>query len=550
MNVCRAITRGSYVKRILLSSVAVFAFAAAGHADELSDIQAQSKQLREQNQALMKRLTDLEKRQEKLEKQSAQAAAPRINPTEAMAADLPYKAYVKAPPPVNDDICWKGVCVYGAFDAGVGYQQHGSAYSPFSAQPNTFMIAKQSTGSYAGVTGNAMSVSFIGLRGKQEIADNLYGVFNVQAAFNPLSGQADNGLASVVQNNGLAANLSAQNAFADSSRNGQTFATAAYFGVDSPTYGAFTLGRQSSLIRDNVLNYDPIGGSQAFSLIGAQGANAGGGDTENAILDNSYKYAVGIGPVRLAALVALRNGNNSGVGNVFTGDIGFDYMGWSIDFAGGKIYDAVSVGTPLSTAQITAAQTAGLAIGEGQISGTVSDNTVFQVGTKYTIGPWKFYGGYEWVQFSNPNNPLAPGATDQGFVLVATNNTNFTVNKILQTAWVGAKYSVTRDLDIYGGYWHEWQNNFAPTAAISAACAVDAVSSSQCAGSIDAVSLVVDWRFAKHLDLYAGVMWLQVKDGLANGFAAAATNNAGVTNPLGPNKASSYDPTIGIRYQF
>ena len=42
---------GTYVRKILLSSVAVFAFTAAGHADELSDIQAQSEQFREQNQA-------------------------------------------------------------------------------------------------------------------------------------------------------------------------------------------------------------------------------------------------------------------------------------------------------------------------------------------------------------------------------------------------------------------------------------------------------------------------------------------------------------------
>jgi predicted porin len=531
--------------------VAVFAFAAMAHADELTDIQAQSKQLREQNQQLMKRLSDLEKRQQKLEKQPAQAQAARTaNPTDALAADLPYKAVVKAPPPVNDDICWKGVCVYGAFDMGVGYQQHGSAYSPFSANPNSYMIQKQSAGSYFGVTGNAMSVSFIGLRGKQEIADGLYGIFNVQAAFNPASGQGDNGLLSVVQNNGLTGALSGQNSYGDSSRNGQMFATAAYFGIDSPTYGAFTMGRQSALVRDLVLNYDPIGGAQAFSLLGAQGANAGGGDTENAILDNTYKYAVGIGPVRLAALVALRSGNNSGVGNVFEGDIGFDYLGWSIDFAGGKVYDAVSVGGPLSTAQVTAATAQGLAMGQGQISGTVSDNTIFQVGTKYSIGPWKFYGGYERVQYANPNNPLAPGNFDQGFVLAVTNNTNYTTNKILQTAWVGAKYAVTRDLDIYGGYWHEWQNNFATTAANIPLCAATPVGGTQCAGSIDAVSVVVDWRFAKHIDLYAGVMWLQVKDGLANGYTAAATSNTGVTNPLGPNKASSYDPTVGLRYQF
>jgi predicted porin len=548
------------VKRILLSTVAVFAFVAIGHADELSDIQAQSKQLREQNQALTKRLADLEKRQQKLEKQQpatqAQAAAPHINPADAMAADLPYKAAVKAPPPVNDDICYKGICVYGAFDAGVTYEQHGSAYSPFSANPNAYMIQKQSTGSYFGIAGNALSVSFIGLRGNQEIADGLYGIFNVQAAFNPWSGQPDNGLQSVVQNNGLAGNLSAQNAYGDSSRNGQTFATAAYFGISSPTYGTFTMGRQSSLVRDGVLNYDPTGGAQAFSLLGAQGANAGGGDTENAILDNTFKYAVGIGPVRLAAEVALRSGPNSGVGNVFLGDIGFDYMGWSIDFTGGKVTDAISVGGPLSTAQVTAAQALGLAIGQGQISGTVSDNTVFQVGTKYTIGALKLYGGYEYVQYANPNNPLAPGNFDQGYVLAVVNNTNYGTNKILQTAWIGAKYSITPTLDIYGGYWHEWYGNFvngataAATAATQALCAADGVASSQCAGQVDAASVFVDWRLGKHLDWYAGVLWIQVANGAANGYAAAATSNAGVTNVLGPNKASSYGPTTGLRYQF
>src|SRR5580704_5547375 len=104
---------GTYVRRIFLTSVAVFAFAAAGHADELSDIQAQSKQLREQNQALMKRLTALEKRQQKLEQQTPVAQARAANPGDAMAADLPYKAAVKAPAAANDDLCWHGICAYG-----------------------------------------------------------------------------------------------------------------------------------------------------------------------------------------------------------------------------------------------------------------------------------------------------------------------------------------------------------------------------------------------------------------------------------------------------
>jgi hypothetical protein len=49
------------VKRILVSAAAALAFATAGHADEFSDIQAQSKELREQNRALTNRIADLEK---------------------------------------------------------------------------------------------------------------------------------------------------------------------------------------------------------------------------------------------------------------------------------------------------------------------------------------------------------------------------------------------------------------------------------------------------------------------------------------------------------
>src|ERR1700739_1410389 len=130
---------GTYVRRILLSSVAVFAFVAAGHADQLSDIQAQAKQLREQNQAMTKRLADLEKRQQKLEKQPVVASG---NLGDAMAADLPYKAAVKAPAAANDDLCWHGVCVYGNVDMGLSYQNHGAPLSPLSVGALNYLVSK------------------------------------------------------------------------------------------------------------------------------------------------------------------------------------------------------------------------------------------------------------------------------------------------------------------------------------------------------------------------------------------------------------------------
>src|SRR6202045_4221155 len=118
------------MKKTFISAAAVLAFAPTAHADELFDLQSQAKQLREQqrqqNQALTKRLADIEKRQKALE---ANSAAPGANPVDALAADLPYKAAVKAKPIENDDICVKGICVYGNFDMGFASQTHGAPYS-------------------------------------------------------------------------------------------------------------------------------------------------------------------------------------------------------------------------------------------------------------------------------------------------------------------------------------------------------------------------------------------------------------------------------------
>ena len=579
---------GNYVKRTFISAAAILAFAAtAAHADELTDIQAQAKQIREQNAAMTKRLADLEKRQKALESQK-----PAINPVDAMAADLPYKAAVKAKPVENDDICVKGICVYGNFDMGFASQTHGAPYNAFAGGPLDYAIQKNSSGSYAGVAANLMSTSFIGLRGKQEIGDNLYAVFNLQTLFNPASGMNANGTGSLVQNNGLGGATtigSLTNAYGDSSKGGQMFNNAAYFGISSPTYGTFTMGRQSSLASDLVVNYDALSGSNAWSLITYEGATGGGGVTENRILDNSYEYRLNVGPVRLAAEAQLRNGGNSSTGNAFLGDVGFDYMGFSMDVVGGKVYDALSVGAPLSSTQVgalTTSQSSGtnpitgtaITCSLGCMSGTISDDTIFQIAARYTIGPWKFYGGYEHLWFDNPNNPLAPGAFAQGgYNLAYVNNNNYMTTRNQDAFWVGVKYSVTPALDIIGSYYgirqHFFQQGVGPTttgfantpgAALNlgsvaqqqAACAANSASQSNCAGGEDMVSVVVDWRFARHVDVYAGVAYSQRNGGLANGFATSTNNGQFSSNATTgicagcATTVSSWNPGVGLRYQF
>ena len=195
---------------------------------------------------MTKRIADLEKRQKALEAQKS--AVPTISPVDAMAADLPYKAAVKAKPPENDDICIKGICVYGNFDMGATYIQHSAPFAAVAGGPLDTLVSKNGAiGSYFGVGANQISTSFIGLRGKQEIADNLYAVFNLQTLFNPASGMNASGTGSIVANNGISTNFALQNSFGNSSKGGQMFNNAAYFGISSPTYGTFTMGRQSAL---------------------------------------------------------------------------------------------------------------------------------------------------------------------------------------------------------------------------------------------------------------------------------------------------------------
>jgi predicted porin len=86
---------------------------------------------------------------------------------------------------------------------------------------------------------------------------------------------------------------------------------------------------------------------------------------------------------------------------------------------------------------------------------------------------------------------------------------------------------------------------------VAGACAFAVASqSSGCAGTEDVVSVVVDWRFARHMDMYAGAAYSRVSGGLANGFIQANVTNANTQQAAPRNSANTFDPGIGLRYQF
>jgi predicted porin len=270
-----------------------------------------------------------------------------------------------------------------------------------------------------------------------------------------------------------------------------------------------------------------MGGSYAFSVIGYSGATAGVGDTEDTRYSMSAKYRVDIGQFRLAGLYAFGGYDwNNAATSAFQIQAGFDvptgaYGKLSFDAIYSKVYDAVALSS-LSAAQNL--------LHPGTLAATISDDQSWMLLAKYAIGPWKLYAGYENIYFAPPSNPQT-GFTSIAGIPVATadiSNTTYNLNqRDLQVFWVGAKYAVTDKLDVATGYYHYNQSDFHKTPCSNS-------SASSCSGTLDAVSAMVDWRFAPKFDTYAGVMFSEVNNGLANGYL----------------HHTSIDPMAGLRFIF
>src|SRR6201991_2990185 len=188
----------------------------------------------------------------------------------------------------DQSLTWNGITLYGVYDLGIGYQSHGAPLSQDWFVGVQYLIDKKSTKSHTGLAPDGLSQSRIGLRGNEKINDDLSFVFNLEVGFDPQSGNLADAPAALVHNNGLP--LDQQKSAGDSSRAGQFFNGQAVAGLSSKQFGTLTVGRNNTLLLENIIKYDPMGGSYAFSIIGLSGVTAGMGDTEDARLDGSLKY--------------------------------------------------------------------------------------------------------------------------------------------------------------------------------------------------------------------------------------------------------------------
>ncbi len=474
--------------------------------------------------------------------QAADLPATKTPPAAAPASSCFDSLYDYASASAQDcPLTWKGVTLYGVIDVGAGYSTHGANLNGAYPQGVQELIAKFSQGpKYQWVPG-ALSRSNVGVKGDEEFAPGWSLVFNANTDFDPYSLQLANGPASLVQNNNKT--IGNQSANGDSSRAGQWDNTVGYIGLGNRAYGALTAGRQNSLTADAVANYDPMGGSYAFSLIGNAATYVSGvGDTETTRYNTSVKYQVAVDNFRAAAIWQFGGyAQGDGSNGAYQFDIGGDYAGFSFDAIYSYTKDAVSL-SAYSADPLPAG------ISQDDLKATLADIGGVLLAGKYIYGPFTFFGGYEYARFSPPSDAYPGGFESLGGYTVlpgAVSTSNYIDNKILQVAWVGAKYAVRSDIDIAGAYYFADQNDYAPPGSAPTVCGPNSKApvpgaapqgslNTYCAGNLYALSALIDYRPLKRLDVYAGLMYSQASGGIASGYI----------------HSSNIDPTIGLRLRF
>jgi predicted porin len=304
----------------------------------------------------------------------------------------------------NCTLTWYGITIYGAIDAGAGWQSHGAPLDALFTAGSSYVVQKMNRSSIWSLAPNATSQSAIGIRGSQTLGSGFSFVFDWQTGFDPYSLKLANGPGSLDENAGVP--LDRQTANGDSSRAGQWYNGLGYVGLSSPTYGTLTVFRQNSLTLDGVIAYDPMVASYAFSWVGFSGITCGVGDTEDCRYSTSLKYRVNVGQFRGAALWQFGGyGQNNGANGAYQFQLGADIPKLangvlSIDAIYSYVRDAVALSLgPGST------NAAGVPIPPflpQTLTATISDDTGIMLLAKYDMGSLALYGGFEWIRFGPP----------------------------------------------------------------------------------------------------------------------------------------------------
>ena len=486
----------------------------------------------------------------------------------AQAADAPAE---KAPPPAPANCfasAWTWLdstprdcplsigpfTLYGLIDVGFGYETAAAPFNKYWVLGIEEIIGRQSNKAMWQLAPSGLSPSNVGIKLKQPLVGDISLIGDVDFWFDPYSLQFANGPASLHENNTTPQYW--QTASGDSSLDGGIDNARAYLGLASPTYGTLTAGRQYTFADTYANAYDPFVGAFAFSLAGNATLVLGTGITEMARYNTSAEYVYDFDHfVHAGAMVQVGGWDElNGSQSAYQFDIGGNYAGFSVDAVYAHDKDAIALsayGGPLPAG-----------IGPNDLKATLADVNAFALFSKYTWGQLTLYGAYLSERFTNPSDTSFPDGIPEvagGYAVApnsvysgSINTTAYTIPKIGQVAWGGAKYAVRSDLDLLAAYYEAWQNNYsgstcvANTVNVSGAPAgthqgMNAPANNKvgkavgnCAGDEPVVAFVVDYRPFKRIDTYAGITYSEVDGGMATGYI----------------KSSNTAFTAGVRLRF
>jgi len=444
--------------------------------------------------------------------------------------------------PLPDSLSLGGVTIYGTVDVGYAYQSKGvpiSSTLPGGLEYQSFTTTRNFAGSVSGAAESGLEQSKLGIRVAQPIADDWSVVGRVETGFNPLSGHLTDACSSFISNAGKTQGN--QTANADSSRCGQMFNSVLFGGLSNKDFGTLTIGRQNSLELDTLVQYDPQALAYAFSFLGYSGFNGGAGSTQGARWDNSFKYAYEYGPAHINLLYTSGANDGGMFGHAFGANVGGTYAGLSLDAVYEKELGVVNLRSSFDD-PAGSYPTPGL-------SAYVSDNTSWNLLGKYTFNlggvgtaadKLTIYGAFTHIEKSHFTYTF--GEAQGSYQIDVPININ--VPAVYNMEWTGVKYALHSGWSFTAAYYHIIQNSWSigkgTTGNDNIGCSAAGL---LCAGEFEEVSFVTDYAFNKHYDIYTGVNWSEVTDGLANGFAGTTKNGT-----IGSENQTTF--MIGFRLRF
>ena len=343
--------------------------------------------------------------------------------------------------------------LYGILDAGVVQMTNAGNLSP------NFVTGGNPTGSNArigtvrGMMNGGESQSRWGVKGSEDLGDGNKAFFQLETAFSLSSGTAaTSGLSG---SNGVAgaANTPTHTMMADTSLNGQMFNRNAFIGVSNKDMGAISFGRQNSLELDVITaisgGYDPVG-AQMFSPINFSGSYGGGGETDNARVDNAIKYATKIGNFNVNALYGM-----GGIATATTArsnaqlNVGYEADTFGVQAAAQESKDTTS----LSAGTTGVAPI--LAAGPGTINAQFVNLTSYMLVGRYKVTePLMLKAGFERIEVGAPGNYATDKTmgTIYGYTL-ATISAFTGAKKDINVYWLGGNYDVSSKTKISVGYY-------------------------------------------------------------------------------------------------